>query len=80
VYLSIVERDDVAGSDDDVPMQSSEKRAVVEVDSSRAKSASQNLIRPLPVQDHKDEGFGDLLSRTPVHADDRDGETTEAAQ
>jgi hypothetical protein len=31
VYLSIVERDDVAGGDDDVPMQSSEKWAIVEV-------------------------------------------------
>jgi hypothetical protein len=39
-----------------------------------------NLIRLLPVQDRKDEGSGDLLPQTPVHADDRDGETTVAAQ
>ena len=78
VYLSIVERDDITGGDDDVPVQSSEKQAVVEVVCSRAKSASKNLIRPLLVQHHKDEGFGDPLSRMPVHADDRDGETTAA--
>ena len=80
VYLSIVERDNVAGGDDDVPLQSSKKQAIVEVVCSRAKSASENLIRPLPVQDHKDESFGDPLSRMPVHADDRDGETTATAQ
>jgi hypothetical protein len=39
-----------------------------------------NLIRILPVQDRKDEGSGDLLSQTPVHADDRDRETTAVAQ
>jgi hypothetical protein len=39
-----------------------------------------NLIRLLPVQDRKYEGYGDLLSQTPVHADNRDGETTVAAQ
>jgi len=76
VYLSIVERDDITGGDDDVPVQSSEKQAIVEVVCRRVKSASENLIRPLPVQDHKDESFGDPLSRMPVHADDRDGETT----
>jgi hypothetical protein len=38
-----------------------------------------NFIRLLPVQDRKEEGSGDLLSQTPVHADDRDGETTVAA-
>ena len=32
-----------------------------------------NLIRPLPVQDLEDGGFGDLLSRSLVHADTRDG-------
>jgi hypothetical protein len=40
------------------------------------RAISKNLIHPLAVQDHKDEGFEDLLSRTPVQADDRDGETT----
>jgi hypothetical protein len=39
-----------------------------------------NLIHPLPVQDHKDDGFGDLLSRSLVHAHARDGETMAAAQ
>ena len=39
-----------------------------------------NLIRLLPVQDPKDEGFGDLLSQSPVHADDRDGVATVAQQ
>ena len=78
MYLSIVERDDVAGGGDDVPVQSWEKQAAVEVVCRRVKSASENLIRPLLVQHHKDEGFGDPLSRMPVHADDRDGETTAA--
>ena len=32
-----------------------------------------NLIRPLPVQDLEDEDSGDLLSRSSVHADARDG-------
>ena len=32
-----------------------------------------NLIRPLPVQDLEDGGSGDLLSRSSVHADARDG-------
>ena len=32
-----------------------------------------NLIRPLPVQDLEDGGSGDLLFRSPVHADARDG-------
>ena len=71
VYLSIVERDDVAGGGDDVPVQSWEKQAAVEVVCRRVKSASENLIRPLPVQDHKDGGSGDMLSRTSVHADAR---------
>ena len=31
-----------------------------------------NLIRPLPVQDRKDGGSGDLLSHSPVHTDARD--------
>ena len=32
-----------------------------------------NLIRPLPVQDLKDGGSGDMLPRSSVHADARDG-------
>jgi hypothetical protein len=32
-----------------------------------------NLIRPLPYRIAKASGFGDLLSRSPVHADARDG-------
>jgi hypothetical protein len=39
-----------------------------------------NLIRLLPMQDHKDEGSGDMLSQTPMHADVRDGETMAAEQ
>jgi hypothetical protein len=35
-----------------------------------------NLIRLLPVQDRKDEGSGDLLTRSPVHASDRIGVAT----
>ena len=38
-----------------------------------ARSASQKSYSPSPVQDHKDEGSGDLLSRSPVHAGARDG-------
>jgi hypothetical protein len=38
-----------------------------------------NLIHLLPVQDRKDEGSGDLIPQTLVHADDRYGETTAAA-
>ena len=32
-----------------------------------------NVIRPLPVQDLEDGGSGDLLSRSSMHADARDG-------
>ena len=32
-----------------------------------------NLIHPLPVQDLEDGGSGDLLSRSSVHTDPRDG-------
>jgi hypothetical protein len=39
-----------------------------------------NLIRLLPVQDRKYEGSGDLLTRSPVHASDRIGVATAAAQ
>jgi hypothetical protein len=54
------------------------RRPVVEVRSSRAKSISQKPYSSLPVHNRMDEGFGDLLSQTPVHADDRDVETTAA--
>jgi hypothetical protein len=39
-----------------------------------------NLIHLLSVQDHKDEGTGDLFVRSPVHADDRTREALAAAQ
>ena len=39
-----------------------------------------NLIRPLLVLDRKDEGSGDLMSQSSVHADARNGEATIAAQ
>jgi hypothetical protein len=39
-----------------------------------------NLIRLLPVQDHKDDGSGDLLARLLVHANDRAGVLAAAAQ
>ena len=37
------------------------------------KALSKNLIRPLPVQNLEDGDSGDLLSRSSVHADARDG-------
>jgi hypothetical protein len=39
-----------------------------------------NLIRLLPVQDRKDDGSGDLLARSLVHANDRAGVLAAAAQ
>jgi hypothetical protein len=39
-----------------------------------------NLIRLLPMQDRKDEGSGDLLTRSLVHASDQTGVATAAAQ
>jgi hypothetical protein len=44
------------------------------------RTLSKNLIRLLPVQDRKDEGSGDLLTRSLVHASDRIGVVTAAAQ
>jgi hypothetical protein len=44
------------------------------------KALPKNLIRLLPLQDHKDEGFGDLLVRSQVHANDRAGVLAVAAQ
>jgi hypothetical protein len=38
------------------------------------------LIHPLLVLDHDGGGFGELLSRSPVHAGGRDRETTAAAR
>jgi len=38
------------------------------------------LIRPLPVQDRKDNGSRYLLSQAPAHVDAQDGEATMAAQ
>jgi hypothetical protein len=50
----------------------------VQVGSSRAKALPKNLIHPLRVLDRKDKGSRDLLCRTPVHIDARDGEATAA--
>jgi hypothetical protein len=44
------------------------------------KALPKNLIRLLSVQDHKDEGSGDLLVRSHVHANDRAGVLAVAAQ
>jgi hypothetical protein len=44
------------------------------------KALPKNLIRLLPVQNREDEGSGDLLARSPVHADDRAGVATAVAQ
>jgi hypothetical protein len=43
------------------------------------KALPKNLIRLVPVQDHKDEGSGDLLVRSQVHANDRAGVLAVAA-
>jgi uncharacterized membrane protein affecting hemolysin expression len=55
------------------------KTTVVQVESSRAKALPKNLIHPLRVLDRKDKSSGDLLCRTPVHIDARDGEATAVA-
>jgi hypothetical protein len=56
-------------------------RAVVEALGAVARrTLPKNLIRLLPVQDRKDEGSGDLLTRSLVHASDRTGVATAAAQ
>ena len=52
----------------------------MEVGSSRAKALLKSLIRPLPVQDRKDEGSRDLLAQSPVHASEWTREATAAAQ
>jgi hypothetical protein len=44
------------------------------------KALPKNLIRLLPVQDQKDEGFGDLLVRSRVHTNDRAGVLAVALQ
>jgi hypothetical protein len=57
------------------------RRAVVEALGAVARrTLPKNLIRLLPVQDRKDEGSGDLLTRSSVHASDRIGVATAAAQ
>jgi hypothetical protein len=57
------------------------RRAVVEALGAVARrTLPKNLIRLLPVQDRKDEGSGDLLTRSLVHASDRTGVATAAAQ
>ena len=38
-----------------------------------SRALPKNLIRPLPYRIAKASGFGDLLSRSPVHAGARDG-------
>jgi hypothetical protein len=44
------------------------------------KALPKNLIRLLLLQDHKDEGSGDLLFRSQVHANDRARVVAVAAQ
>jgi hypothetical protein len=44
------------------------------------KALPKNLIRLLPVQDHKDDGSGDLLARSQVHVNDRAEVLAVAAQ
>jgi hypothetical protein len=44
------------------------------------KALPKNLIPLLLMQDHKDDGFGDLLARSQVHANDRAGVLAVAAQ
>ena len=50
-----------------------EGRAVMKILEQSRRALPKNLIRPLPVQDLEDRGSGDLLSRSSVHADARDG-------
>jgi hypothetical protein len=58
-----------------------ERRAVVEaLGAVIRRTLSKNFIRLLPVQDRKDKGTGDLLTRSLVHASDRTGVATAAAQ
>jgi hypothetical protein len=54
----------------------------MEVGSSHGKTRvlPKNLICPLPMHDHKDEGSEDLLSRSSVHAGVWDGEAMATAQ
>jgi hypothetical protein len=57
------------------------RRAIVEALGAVARrTLPKNLIRLLPVQDRKDEDFGDLLTRSLVHASDRTGVATATAQ
>ena len=50
-----------------------EGRAVMKILEQLRWALPKNLIRHLPVQDLEDGGSGDLLSRSSVHADARDG-------
>jgi hypothetical protein len=63
-----------------VPPDLDGRRSVVNVGSSRAKSASQKPYSSSPSTDRKDEGSGDLLTRSLVHASDQTGEAMAAAQ
>ena len=46
---------------------------MAKIDEQSRRALPKNLILPLSVQDPKGEDSGDLLSRSPVHADARDG-------
>jgi len=50
-----------------------EGRAVMKILEQSRRALPKNLIRPHPVQDFEDGGFGDMLSRSSVHASARDG-------
>jgi len=50
-----------------------EGRAVMKILEQSRRALPKYLIRPLPVQDLEDGGSRDLLSRSSVHADARDG-------
>jgi hypothetical protein len=57
------------------------RRAIVEALGAVARrTLPKNLIHLLLVKDRKDEGSGDLLTRSLVHASDRTGVATAAAQ
>ena len=50
-----------------------EERAVMKILEQSRRTLPKNLIHPLPVQDLEDGDSEDLLSRSSVHADARDG-------
>ena len=82
MYLSFAGEDDVAGDGvvEERHLTWMEGNSSCKSGAVARRALPKNLIRPLPVLDYKDEGFEDLLSRTLVHADDRDGEITVVAQ